>query len=78
VACKKNIGLLGTKVEVLVEGMARRGELLQSRTRTNKVVLIDGPAEWIGSYLTVRLTGTTGATFTGVPTPTGKELAIVG
>ncbi len=78
VACIKNIGMIGASVEVLVEGVARRGELLQSRTRSNKVVLIDGPAEWIGTYLTVRLTGTTGATFTGVPTSTGKELAIVG
>ncbi|UCD23364.1 MAG: tRNA (N6-isopentenyl adenosine(37)-C2)-methylthiotransferase MiaB [Gemmatimonadota bacterium] len=78
VACSRNMGLIGVKVEVLAEGMARRGELIQSRTRGNKVVLIDGPAELIGSYLTVRLTGTTGATFTGVPTPTGKELAIVG
>ena len=62
----------------MVEGLARRGGLLQSRTRANKVVLISGPAEWIGFYLTVRLTGTTGATFTGVPAGAGKELAIVG
>jgi hypothetical protein len=37
--------------------------------------------EWIGSYLRVRLTGTTGATFTATPVTTTtatKELAIVG
>lgn len=78
VACARNFRLIGTQEEVLVEGLARRGGLLQSRTRGNKVVLISGPAEWIGSYLTVRLTGTTGATFTGVPSGAGKELAIVG
>jgi len=78
VACSRNFRLIGTQEEVLVEGLARRGGLLQSRTRANKVVLISGPAEWIGSYLTVRLTGTTGATFTGVPAGAGKELAIVG
>ena len=78
VACSRNFRLIGTQEEVLVEGLARRGGLLQSRTRGNKIVLISGPAEWIGSYLTVRLTGTTGATFTGVPAGAGKELAIVG
>jgi len=78
VACKKNVSLVGTREEVLVEGIARRGELLQCRTRGNRVVLVDGPTEWIGSYRTVRLTGTTGATFTGVSATTGREMAIVG
>jgi tRNA-2-methylthio-N6-dimethylallyladenosine synthase len=78
VARRRNAGLVGTTHEVLAEKVARRGDLLQTRTRTNKVVLVDGPTAWIGSYLRVRLTGTTGSTFTGVPGPAGKELAIVG
>ncbi len=78
VACRKNVGLVGTSEEVLVEGIARRGELLQCRTRGNRVVLVSGPQEWIGSYRMVRLTGTTGATFTGVSATTGREMAIVG
>jgi tRNA-2-methylthio-N6-dimethylallyladenosine synthase len=78
VARRKNVGLVGTVHEVLVEGLAKRGGLLQSRTRTNKVVLLDGPNHWIGSYQTVRLTGTTGSTFTGVPATAPRELAIVG
>jgi tRNA-2-methylthio-N6-dimethylallyladenosine synthase len=78
VARRKNVGLVGTTHEVLVEKVARRGDLLQTRTRTNKVVLVSGPREWIGSYRSVRLTGTTGSTFTGAPEPSGKELAIVG
>lgn len=78
VACGRNFQLIGSREEVLVEGLARRGQLLQSRTRANKVVLISGPAEWVGSYRTARLTGTTGATFTGVSVDAGKELAIVG
>jgi tRNA-2-methylthio-N6-dimethylallyladenosine synthase len=78
VACRKNLALIGAREEVLVEGMARRGGLLQARTQTNKVVLMEGSAELIGSYMTVRLTGTTGATFTGMPLNAGKELAIVG
>jgi tRNA-2-methylthio-N6-dimethylallyladenosine synthase len=78
IAAKKNMELVGSMREVLVEGIARRGEVLQTRTRNNKVVLVAGPTDWIGSYRTVRLTGTTGATFTGVQSTLGKELTIVG
>jgi tRNA-2-methylthio-N6-dimethylallyladenosine synthase len=78
VAARKNVGLVGSTWEVLVEGRARRGEMLQTRTRTNKVVLVAGPTEWIGSYRNVRLTGTTGATFTGVSSASEKELVVVG
>ena len=66
VAKRKNIGLVGTTHEVLVEGPAKRGSLLQARTRTNKIALLDGPPEWIGTYRQVRFTGTTGSTFTAV------------
>jgi tRNA-2-methylthio-N6-dimethylallyladenosine synthase len=78
VARRRNVALVGTTHEVLVEKMARRGGLLQARTRSNKVVLVDGPGEWIGSYRWVRLSGTTGSTFTGVPVSAGRELAIMG
>jgi tRNA-2-methylthio-N6-dimethylallyladenosine synthase len=78
VSRRKNGALVGTTHEVLVEKPARRGTLLQTRTRTNKVALVRGPAQWIGSYLRVRLTGTTGATFTATPVTCPKELAIVG
>ncbi len=76
VARRKNANLVGSTHEVLVEKEARRGGLLQSRTRANKVVLIEGSAETIGSYRLVRLTGTTGSTFTGVPVA-GRELAVL-
>jgi tRNA-2-methylthio-N6-dimethylallyladenosine synthase len=61
----KNLKLLGEKREVLVEKEARRGGLLQARTRDFKTVIIPGEASSIGQYLTVELTGTTGSTFTG-------------
>ena len=67
VAKRKNIALVGTTHEVLVEGPAKRGGLLQTRTRTNKIALVDGPAEWIGTYRQVCFTGTTGSTFTAWP-----------
>jgi len=72
----KNVGLVGTTHEVLVEGRAKRGDLLQGRTRTNKVALFAGPDAWVGSYRMVRLTGTTGSTFAALPV--GQELAVMG
>ncbi|MGD8726178.1 MAG: tRNA (N6-isopentenyl adenosine(37)-C2)-methylthiotransferase MiaB [Gemmatimonadales bacterium] len=71
-----NVALVGTVHEVLVEKRARRGGRLQTRTRANKVVLVEGPPEWIGTYREVRLVGTTGATFTGVLSKRG--LSVVG
>src|SRR3989441_9781988 len=64
---RRNVALVGSTHEVLVEGRAKRGDLLQGRTRTNKVALIPGPDSWIGGYHDVRFTGTTGSTFTAVP-----------
>jgi hypothetical protein len=57
--------LLGQRREVLVEKAARRGGLLQSRTRDFKTVMIPGDTSLIGRYLMVELTGTTGSTFLG-------------
>ncbi|MGH7582432.1 MAG: tRNA (N6-isopentenyl adenosine(37)-C2)-methylthiotransferase MiaB [Gemmatimonadales bacterium] len=56
---------VGRVVEVLVERPARRGNLMLARTRQNHIVLVDLPATAIGQYHRVRLTGTTGSTFTG-------------
>ena len=63
---QRNMGLLGTRHEVLVERQAKRGDsMLMTRTRDFKTVLVPGDASMLGSYLTVELTGTTGSTFTG-------------
>jgi len=75
-ARRTNMALVGSTLEVLVEGRAKRGGLLQARTRTNKVALVDGPDAWIGTYRRVRLTGTTGSTFTAWPAE--QEAALVG
>jgi tRNA-2-methylthio-N6-dimethylallyladenosine synthase len=61
----RNLALLGQRREVLVEKEARRGGLLQTRTRDFKTVIVPGEVSLIGSYLNVELTGTTGSTFTG-------------
>ncbi|MES2178775.1 MAG: tRNA (N6-isopentenyl adenosine(37)-C2)-methylthiotransferase MiaB [Gemmatimonadota bacterium] len=63
---QRNLGLLGTRHEVLVEREAKRGEaMLMSRTRDFKTVLVPGDSTMLGKYFTVELTGTTGSTFTG-------------
>jgi tRNA-2-methylthio-N6-dimethylallyladenosine synthase len=62
---ERNLKLLGERKEVLVEKAARRGGLLQSRTRDFKTVMIPGDISLIGRYLNVELTGTTGSTFIG-------------
>ena len=64
-AREQNLRLLGTRHEVLVEKAARRGEMLQGRTRDFRTVLLPGDESLIGGYLRVELTGTTGSTFTG-------------
>ncbi|HWZ60856.1 MAG TPA: tRNA (N6-isopentenyl adenosine(37)-C2)-methylthiotransferase MiaB [Gemmatimonadaceae bacterium] len=63
---ERNIGLLGTEHEVLVERVARRGDdAVLARTRDFKTVVLRGADAAVGQYYRVRLTGTTGSTFTG-------------
>jgi tRNA-2-methylthio-N6-dimethylallyladenosine synthase len=78
VAARKNARLVGTTHEVLVEGKAKRGDLLQTRSRTNKVALLTGPDTWVGTYRTVRFTGTTGSTFSASPVSASGALAVMG
>jgi tRNA-2-methylthio-N6-dimethylallyladenosine synthase len=74
-ARRRNHARVGTTHEVLVERPARRGGFLLGRTRANHFVLLDLPVAALGSYREVRLTGTTGSTFTGdVITP---QLAVL-
>ncbi len=62
---EQNIALLGARTEVLLERVAKDGELLMGRTRDWKTVLVPGHASLVNSYHMVELTGTTGSTFTG-------------
>jgi tRNA-2-methylthio-N6-dimethylallyladenosine synthase len=63
-ARRKNIARVGETHEVLVERPAKRGGML-GRTRANHLVLLDLSPTAVGEYHAVRLTGTTGSTFTG-------------
>ena len=74
----RNLQLLGTRHEILIEKAARRGELLQGRTRDFKTILVPGDETMIGSYATVEITGTTGFTFTGAIVPERVPLPMAG
>ncbi len=56
---------VGRAEKVLVEKEARDPGQVLGRTRRNKVVAFLGSPELIGTYQTVRLSATTGATFVG-------------
>ncbi len=74
----RNLQLLGTRHEILIEKAARRGELLQGRTRDFKTILVPGDETMIGSYARVEITGTTGFTFTGAVIPERVPLPLAG
>jgi tRNA-2-methylthio-N6-dimethylallyladenosine synthase len=73
-----NLGLLGTRHEILIEKPAKRGELLQGRTRDFRTILVSGDASLIGTYMHVEITGTTGHTFTGAPVAQRAMLPMAG
>jgi len=61
-----NTAEVGRVEEVLVERAARSPGDVLGRTGSNKVVAFPGDGSLVGSFLHVRLTATTGATFRGV------------
>ena len=60
-----NEGEVGREEEVLVEKEGREAGFLLGRTRRNKVAVFPGEGAELGSYQTLQLTRTTGATFVG-------------
>lgn len=74
-AQRRNLARVGETHEILVERPARRGDLMLGRTRANHMVLVDLPLSAVGEYHMVRLTGTTGSTFTGARA--ARELAVL-
>lgn len=75
---EENMGRLGDTMEVLVEKVARDGITLQTRSRDFRTIMVPADCAEIGDYLTVELTGTTGATFTGTPVRGRKPLPMAG
>lgn len=55
ITLESNRAVVGSEVEILVEGPAKRGELLTGRTGTNKIVHFPGGTELIGRLVKVRV-----------------------
>jgi tRNA-2-methylthio-N6-dimethylallyladenosine synthase len=72
-----NAAEVGSVVEVLVERRARSHGDMLGRTGTYKVVAFPGDDSLVGRYMHVRITGTTGATFSGVAADARGEAADV-
>lgn len=52
-----NMRMMGQTVEVLIEGRSKNNpDVLAGRTRTNKLVHVEGPASWIGQFVEARVT----------------------
>lgn len=60
-----NRAAIGRAVDVLIERVARSAGDVLGRTESNKVVAFAGDASLVGTFATVQLTSTTGATFRG-------------
>lgn len=69
IAMRKNHALVGKQVEILCEGPSRNNpDTLSGRTRTNKIVIIEGNAErFTGQLFDVRIDACTGYTLYGDP-----------
>ncbi|HEX6560080.1 MAG TPA: MiaB/RimO family radical SAM methylthiotransferase, partial [Longimicrobiales bacterium] len=70
-----NRGQLGRTMQVLVERVARSAGDVLGRTECNKVVAFPGAESLIGSFTTVQLTSTSGATFYGERVQAGELVA---
>jgi tRNA-2-methylthio-N6-dimethylallyladenosine synthase len=65
-------------LEVLCEGSSKTNpSRLMGRTRTNKIVLFEGPEEFVGVLVDVRIERATGFSLYGTPVPTEKRVATI-
>ena len=70
--------LVGRTLEVLCEGPSKTNRSrLMGRTRTNKIVLFEGPEEFVGVLVDVRIERATGFSLYGTPVPTGERVATI-
>jgi tRNA-2-methylthio-N6-dimethylallyladenosine synthase len=69
---------VGRTLEVLCEGPSKTNpSRLMGRTRTNKIVLFEGPEEFVGALVHVRIERATGFSLYGTPVPTGQRIATI-
>lgn len=68
ISLERNQAMIGRTVTALVEDVAPRteGDLL-ARTRGDKMVILPGPAEWVGRFIDIAITDANGHTLFGRP-----------
>ena len=65
---EKNNALIGSTLEVLVEGPSRNNpKRLTGRTDSHRIVVFEGPPELIGRFIPVEITGASATTLYGRP-----------
>jgi tRNA-2-methylthio-N6-dimethylallyladenosine synthase len=68
IARARNQAMVGQTVEILCEGPSKTNpDRLMGRTRTNKIVILDGAPRHIGRLFDVRITRATGFSLYGDP-----------
>ena len=73
-----NERLVGRTLEALCEGPSKTNpSRLMGRTRTNKIVLFEGPEKFVGVLVDVRIERATGFSLYGTPVPTEKRVATI-
>jgi len=77
VSREKNDEMLGEVIEVLIEGESKNNaNVLSGRTRTNKLVHMEGPKEWIGKFVHARVTETQTWYIKAEPIPSALDEAV--
>ena len=68
ISLKKNRGKIGMVEEVLVDGKSKlkQGQVM-GRTRSNRIVNLNGTEEWLGAFVPVRITGASAYSLLGEP-----------
>ncbi|SFE17997.1 tRNA-2-methylthio-N6-dimethylallyladenosine synthase [Paenibacillus algorifonticola] len=70
--------MIGTTIEVLIEGESKNNaSVLAGRTRTNKLVHLEGPQEWIGQLIQAKVTEAKTWYIKAEPTETQLREAVV-
>ena len=73
ISLRKNRQKIGTVQEVLIDGRSKlKNGQVMGRTRTNRIVNIDGPESLVGMMLPVQITGATANSLLGELLPNGR------
>ncbi|MBI2337305.1 MAG: tRNA (N6-isopentenyl adenosine(37)-C2)-methylthiotransferase MiaB [Deltaproteobacteria bacterium] len=72
ITARKNLARVGKIEEVLVEGPSKLGETVQGRSPHNRIVHFQGGPEWVGKFVSVKITGAQNNSLRGEPITYGR------